>query len=84
MKAMHGPMVQEKRRHVRLPFWATVKCRARAQDEHQFISKSLTLSESGMSLDTPRDLEQAQELELEFSLPNSDNPVKTNARVVRT
>jgi len=84
IKAMLGPMVQEKRRHVRLPFWAPVKCRAGAQDEHQFVSKSLTISESGMSLDTPRDLEQAQELELEFSLPNSDKPVKANARVVRT
>jgi DNA-binding response OmpR family regulator len=84
IKAMRGPMLQEKRRHVRLPFWAMVKCRAGAQEEPQFISKSLTLSESGMSLDLARDLEQAQELEVEFSLPNSDKPVKANARVVRT
>jgi DNA-binding response OmpR family regulator len=83
VKAMRGPMLQEKRRHVRLPFWAKVKCRVGAQDGYQFISNSLTISESGLSLDTSSGLREGQELELEFSVPDSDKPVKTNARVVR-
>ena len=84
IRAMLGPMSLAQRRHVRLPFWATVKYRVRAQDEHQFTSKSLTISESGMSLNTSSHLAEGQELELEFSLPDSDKPVKTKAKVVRT
>ncbi len=84
IKAMRGPMLQARRRHVRLPFWTTVKCRTGTQPGDQFVSKSLTISESGMSLETSIVVGQEQELELEFSMPDMDNPIRVKARVVRS
>lgn len=83
IKAMRGAMLKEKRRHARLPFRTPVKCRVGPDFRHQFASNSSTISESGISLESSGGAGDGQELDLEFVMPDSAQPMKVRGRVVR-
>jgi CheY-like chemotaxis protein len=67
--AARGSMLQERRRHARLPFCTLVECRFGAMGQKQFRAVSLNLGESGILLKTSGGLEVGEEVILEFTLP---------------
>lgn len=83
IKAMRGPMLTEKRRHVRLPFRTPVRCKIAALGDREFMSGSLTISEGGMSLSPSGGLDENNELEVSFAMPGTSKPVRARGRVVR-
>jgi len=80
-KAMRGLLLREKRRHVRLPFRATVKCRRGPYFDRQFTSLSASISEGGMALATSGGSEVGEELDLQFEMPGAPKPIKVRAKV---
>jgi len=80
MKALRGSMLQEKRKHARLPLRTTVRC---AIDEHRFRSSSLNICEGGLLIQPSGGLSMGQEIDLEFSIPTANKPVKLKGKVVR-
>jgi CheY-like chemotaxis protein len=67
--AARGSMLQERRRHARLPFCTIVECRHGAIGERQFQAISVNLGENGILLETSGGLEVGDEVVLEFALP---------------
>jgi CheY-like chemotaxis protein len=67
--AARGSMLQERRRHARLPFCTIVECRSGAIGGKQFRAVSLNLGESGILLESSGGLEVGNEVILEFTLP---------------
>ncbi len=80
IRVARGLFLKEKRRHVRLPYRTTVICKSRGQEERV---TSLNLGEGGMALQSAGGAPVNETLELEFRLPNSDDPVKVRAKVIR-
>lgn len=78
--AMHGPMLREKRRRVRLPVQIPVQGEAGMR---HFKSTSLNISERGMLLELPGDVPVGEELHLSFVLPQAASPIELRAKVVR-
>ncbi len=67
--AARGSMLQERRRHARLPFCTLVECRFGAMGQKQFRAVSVNLGESGILLEPSGGLEVGEEVILEFTLP---------------
>jgi CheY-like chemotaxis protein len=83
IKAMRGPMLRDKRRHARLPFRTSVKCKIGPSFENSFIGSSLTLGEGGMSLTPSGGLEEGGELQLEFRMAGLAKLLTPRGKVVR-
>lgn len=83
IKAMRGPMLQEKRRTARLPFQTSVKCKTGPTDDQHFMSVSMMISEHGMFLGSSGGLEAGQELEVEFRMPDIPTLLNIRSKVVR-
>lgn len=75
-----GPMLREKRRYARLPLRTDVSGRAKGK---AFKAGSANISEAGMLLAGPGGLDVGQDVDLQFSLPNAQDPLRLQARVVR-
>lgn len=82
IKAMRGPMLREKRRHARLPLQTPVKCKSGLRAHHHFISGSLTISEGGILLESSGGLEVGQELEMEFTVPETRELLTVRGKVI--
>lgn len=67
--AARGSMLQERRRHARLPFCTLVECRFGAMGQKQFRAVSVNLGENGILLEPSGGLEVGEEVILEFTLP---------------
>jgi CheY-like chemotaxis protein len=67
--AARGSMLQERRRHARLPFCTLVECRFGAMGQKQFRAVSVNLGESGILLETSGGLEVGDVVILQFTLP---------------
>ena len=81
--ALLGPMLMQRRQKARVPFQAPVNCSAGPKGETQFVVRSLNLSQTGMLLECSSDLELGQLLNLQFSLPSIDQPLRMTGRVMR-
>ena len=81
--AARGPMLREKQRYIRLPYCVTVDCRWGPYDQGHFKSTSRDISEGGMLISPSGGLEVGCDLEMNFSLPDTKDPLKVGARVVR-
>lgn len=82
-KAVLGPMLMQRRVTARVPFQAPVNCSAGPKGETQFQVRSVDLSETGMLLGCSTSLELGQLLNLQFSLPSIDQPLRLTGKVVR-
>lgn len=80
IKVMRGPMLREKRRYARLPFRGTVNCQFGAKE---FKTESVNMSEGGMLLEASGGAALGEEMNLEFTLPQSPRPLRVRAKVVR-
>jgi CheY-like chemotaxis protein len=80
LRLMQMAMLREKRSYVRLPLRTVVHCRA---GEHEFTAASLNIGEGGMLLEASGGLEQGQEVQLRFSLPQIPEALNPRAEVVR-
>jgi CheY-like chemotaxis protein len=80
LKHMHAAMLKEKRSYARLPLRTVVSCRT---GELQFTAASVNIGEGGMLLETSGGLQEGQEVELRFSLPEMQAGLNPRARVVR-
>ena len=80
LKVSRGAMLREKRRFARLPLRIPVDCMLGAK---QIKATSLNVGEGGMLLEAPGALEPGQELQLRFTIPQSDSEVSTRAKVQR-
>lgn len=78
--AVRGLMVQERRRHVRLPFRTRVTCQWGSQQEKQFIAESTSIGEGGMSFQPSGGLSIGQEVSLSFEVStlNEKNSAAVN------
>jgi CheY-like chemotaxis protein len=83
IKAMRGPMLEEKRRYIRLPYRTNVTCKPGPHFDQKFVSGSLTISEGGLSLAPAQGLDSGQELDMEFKMPDFPPQLKVRGRVVR-
>ncbi len=83
VRAMRGPLLREKRRHVRLPFRTAVNCRLGPHFDRPFVSLSETISEGGMSLGGSGGAEVGQELELEFGIAGASKLAGVRSKVLR-
>src|SRR4029077_9667781 len=62
---MRGVMLNEKRRHARLPLRTTVTCQLK---EASFQSQSVNLGSGGMLLETSAETSLGQEIDLKFMI----------------
>ncbi len=77
--AVGSAILRERRRHVRLPFSATVTCR---WGNEQAKWTSVNISEVGMLLESSSRLELGQEINLDFSFSPSQDPLSLRAKIV--
>jgi CheY-like chemotaxis protein len=80
LRTIQGAIGKEKRRYARLPLNTIVMCQA---GRKIFKSEGLDISEGGMLLGKGNGAKIGQEFDLEFTLPQSPNPLKPRARVTR-
>ncbi len=80
VKVMRAPMLKEMRRYARLPFRCAVKCQLSSK---QFTTNSVNISEGGMLLEASGGAHLGDELNLEFVILQSGQPVRARAKVVR-
>ncbi len=83
VRAMRGPMLNEKRRHARLPYRTRVECKWGEHGERQFVAGSLNIGEGGMLLEPSGGLEVGDRVQVEFQMPNHKSILRPQARVVR-
>jgi CheY-like chemotaxis protein len=79
-RATKGAILQERRRHVRVPYSTAVTCRL--EDKH-FMASSLNIGEKGIQLEASGGVSMGGIVELQFTLPNLPRPLKIRAKVVR-
>ncbi len=79
-RATKGAILQERRRHLRIPFSTAVTCRL--ENKH-FMASSLNLGERGIQLEASGGVPVGGIVELQFTLPGVPQPLKLRARVVR-
>jgi CheY-like chemotaxis protein len=79
-RATKGAIMQERRRHLRVPYSTTVTCRL---ENKRFLATSLNIGERGMQLEASGGVPVGGILELQFTLPGVPRPLKVHARVVR-
>ncbi len=80
LRALRGPMLKENRRHARLPFRAAVTCNFGGK---RFKTESVDLSEGGVLLESSGGAKLGDEMDLEFVIPPSRQPLALRAKVVR-
>ncbi len=80
VEAARGAALKERRKHVRIPFRTAVNCRF---GEQRFQAESVNLGGSGMAFAPSGGLGEGQILEMSFSLPGADRPLRLHAKVVR-
>jgi len=78
--AMRSALFRERRRYVRLPFRAAVRCSSKGRN---FTSSTLDIAEGGMLIEPSGRLDVGEELDLEFNLPSEREPLRVRGRVVR-
>lgn len=83
IKALRGPMLEEKRRNARLPYRTSVTCKSVGGAEEQSVLTSLIISEGGLLLQTSGGLEAGQEVYLTFQMPDASNPLNVRAKILR-
>lgn len=81
--AVLGPMLRQRRKYARLPFQTTVRCSYSLNGENSFAARSLNIGEGGMSLESPAPLKVGKSVNLDFSLPSMDRPLRLVAKVHR-
>jgi CheY-like chemotaxis protein len=80
LAAMDSPGWKGKRHTARLPLFTDVHC---TRGERKLSLRSLNISESGMLLQPATDLDQGQEVSLEFTIAEVSALLHVSARVVR-
>jgi CheY-like chemotaxis protein len=80
LAAMDSPDWKGKRHTARLPFSSAVQC---TFGDHQFSLRALNISESGMLLQSARDLAVGQEVSLQFNIAEVRAHLQVRARIVR-
>lgn len=80
LKVMHGPMLREKRRRVRLPVQILVDWEAGGK---HFKSTSLNVSERRMLVELSNDIAVGDVGDVHFILPQIPEPLDVRAKVVR-
>jgi DNA-binding response OmpR family regulator len=83
INALRGPMMNEQRRHARLPFVTKVECRRGEDKDKQIVAESFSIGEGGMSFKAADRLTEGQEITLEFKLPPADSLLHMQGRVLR-
>ncbi len=78
--AARGMMIEEHRRHVRLPLGVDVICSA---GERRFKVRSLDVARGGILLQGSGGLADGEVAEIEFTVPGESHPLKMLARVAR-
>jgi CheY-like chemotaxis protein len=81
--AVLGPMLAQRRRYARLPFETTVICSYTLHGEDSFNARSLNIGEGGMSIESATRLEIGKPVNVDFSLPSLDRPLRLVAKVHR-
>ena len=79
LKAAHGLMMRERRRHFRHPMDARVMLRFENAREQQ--ASIMDLSTGGMALKAPEPLAMMNRVQLRFTLPGSGRPIEAAAEV---
>jgi CheY-like chemotaxis protein len=80
VNVMRGVMLNEKRRHARLPLRTTVTCQLK---EASFKSQSVNIGSGGMLLETSAETSLGQEFDLKFTIPECPRVLGPHARIVR-
>ena len=80
LSAMVSPKWRASRHAARLPLFTEVNCKWRDLD---FPMRSMNISETGVLLQSPHDVEVGQEVSLEFKIAEVRASLKVRARVVR-
>jgi CheY-like chemotaxis protein len=80
LAAMDSPGWKGKRHAARLPLFTEVNCTWKDQ---AFSFRSMNISETGMLLQSPADVELGQEVALEFKIPEVRVSLNVLARIVR-
>jgi CheY-like chemotaxis protein len=80
LTAMERPGWKDQRHAARLPLFAQVSCK---WDDKQFALRSLNISETGMLLESSADLEEGQEVSLQFKIGEVRASLNVRARIAR-
>jgi len=78
-----GPMLTQRRKYARLPFETTVVCSYTLHGEDSFSARSLNIGEGGMSIESSTRLKIGKPVNVDFSLPSMDRPLRLVAKVHR-
>jgi len=81
--AVLGPMLTQRRKYARLPFETTVICSYTLLGEDSFNARSLNIGEGGMSIKSTTRLKIGKRVNVDFSLPSMDRPLRLVAKVHR-
>ena len=80
LTAMESPGWKRRRHAARLPLLTEVNCK---WGDRQFPLRSMNISETGMLLQPSVDVEEGQEVSLEFKIPEVGASLNVRARIVR-
>ncbi|MBI1941167.1 MAG: response regulator [Acidobacteria bacterium] len=81
--ALRGAMLNQRRRHARLPFRTAVNCSWGSERPRHFTAESLNIGEGGMLIQPRAGLEVGDDVNLEFSIPTSAKALRMRAKVLR-
>jgi CheY-like chemotaxis protein len=80
LAAMERPGWKDQRHAARLPLFAHVSCK---WNDKQFALRSLNISETGMLLESSADVEEGQEVSLQFKIAEVRASLNVRARIAR-
>lgn len=80
VRVLRGPMLTEKRRRARLPLRTTVEGKLGGK---MFKAESINVGEGGILMESSRDLEIGEEVDLEFGVPGASSVLKPRGKVIR-
>jgi CheY-like chemotaxis protein len=83
LHVLQGDVSSEQRREGRWPFRTQVQCRWGSAIARSLLAESLSLGQSGMSLEPSGGLKVGEEMELEFKVPSLGRPLLLRAKVAR-
>ncbi len=82
LRASYPLMVRERRRSYRCPLQIAVRVSSSSRPE--FVANSVNISEGGMALTSPVELQVGERVNLKFTLPERETPAKISGEICWT
>jgi DNA-binding response OmpR family regulator len=82
LRASYPLMVRERRRSYRCPLQVQVQVSSNSRPE--LVANSVNISEGGMALTTPHQLQVGERVHLKFTLPEKESPVRISGEICWT